>query len=141
MRPLRRNERAEYPLPDGRGSEWGRVRECGRGSEYGRGSECGTGSEQRRGWEWGRGSVVCLALLVFAGTLPAADQPVSGPVLGYVLDASIHRVRPLLGIAGRGCWADSSPAAAQGGRKLRHWPEPWSSPISFPVQRVRSPSE
>lgn len=88
MRPLRREFCAECPLPDGRGSE------------YGRGSECGSGSEQRRGWEWGRGSVVCLALLVFAGTLPAADQPVSGPVLGYVLDASIHRVRPLLGIAG-----------------------------------------
>ncbi|MGH9663420.1 MAG: hypothetical protein ACRD9L_03235, partial [Bryobacteraceae bacterium] len=41
-----------------------------------------------------------LAFFALAGTLLAASQPVSGPVLGYVLDDSAHRVRPLLGIAG-----------------------------------------
>ncbi|MEO7145104.1 MAG: hypothetical protein ABI165_16525, partial [Bryobacteraceae bacterium] len=41
-----------------------------------------------------------LALLIFAGCVVAADLPVSGPVLGYVLDGSIHRVRPVLGIPG-----------------------------------------
>jgi hypothetical protein len=40
------------------------------------------------------------AFFALSGALFAASQPVSGPVLGYVFDASAHRVRPLLGIAG-----------------------------------------
>lgn len=39
-------------------------------------------------------------LFAIAGALVAANRPVSGPVLGYVLDTSVHKVRPLLGIAG-----------------------------------------
>ncbi|HLJ14283.1 MAG TPA: hypothetical protein VKV15_07290 [Bryobacteraceae bacterium] len=41
-----------------------------------------------------------LAVLALAMALCAADMPVSGPVLGFVLDPSLHRVRPILGIAG-----------------------------------------
>lgn len=39
-------------------------------------------------------------MMFCAFSLAGADQPVSAPVLGYVLDAAAHRIRPVYGIPG-----------------------------------------